>query len=55
MFVFLEYARQTHRNNVDVDTPESDYRVAVFIPFLDNFLEQLHNPVFGTSVHINEF
>ncbi|CAI6375957.1 unnamed protein product [Macrosiphum euphorbiae] len=35
--------RQTHRNNVDVDTPESYYRVAVFIPFLDNFIEQLHN------------
>uniref|UniRef100_A0A2H8TYH1 Zinc finger MYM-type protein 1 n=2 Tax=Melanaphis sacchari TaxID=742174 RepID=A0A2H8TYH1_9HEMI len=35
--------RQTHRTNVDVDTPESFYRVGVFIPFLDNFIEQLHN------------
>jgi len=35
--------RKTHRTNVDVDTPESFYRVGVIIPFLDNFIEQLHN------------
>lgn len=35
--------RQTHRSNVVINNPESYYRIGLFIPFLDNFIEQLDN------------
>jgi len=47
--------RQTHRTNVDVDTLESYYRVRVFVPFLDNFIEQLHNRFFEYQSILKSF
>jgi len=35
--------RQAHRSNVATNNPESYYRVTIFIPFLDNFINQLHD------------
>lgn len=43
LFVFPEYLVVKHTTNIDIDTPESYPRVGVFILFLDNFIEQLHN------------
>lgn len=36
-------SRQAHRSNIATNSPESYYRVTIFIPFLDNFIDQLHD------------
>jgi len=36
-------SRQAHRSNIATNNPESYYRVTIFIPFLDNFIGQLHD------------
>jgi hypothetical protein len=33
--------RQIHRCNVQVDSPEAYFKIAIFLPFLDNFVRQL--------------
>ena len=33
--------RQTHRNNISVQTPEVYWRRAVFVPFVDNLIAEL--------------
>lgn len=33
--------RQQNRSNVTTDSPEEYYRISTFIPFLDNFIQQL--------------
>jgi hypothetical protein len=35
--------RQAHRSNVAINNPESYYRVTIFILFLNNFIDQLHD------------
>jgi len=36
-------SKQSMRCNVATNCPENDYCVPIFIPFIDNFLEQLKN------------
>jgi len=36
--------RQTNRCNVPADSPEAYFRATIFIPFVDHFLLQLHEP-----------
>ena len=36
-------SRQTHRGNVQADSPEEYWRKTVFIPFVDGVLTQLHS------------
>lgn len=35
--------RQTMRINVDAKDPEEYYKISIFIPFLDNLIQQLHS------------
>lgn len=36
---------QRHRANYDQQSPEDYYRLSIFIPFLDNFITQLHDRI----------
>jgi hypothetical protein len=35
--------RQAHRSNVTINYPKSYYHVTICVPFLDNFIDQLHD------------
>jgi len=35
--------RQKHRCNIMMNTPEEYYRVSIFIPFIESFIEQLND------------
>jgi hypothetical protein len=42
--------RQAHRSNVAPNNPESYYHVTIFIPFLNNFIDQLHDRSYSTRI-----
>ena len=43
--------RQTMRSNVEADTPETYYRRSVFVPFVDNMVEQLASRFSQLTLH----
>ena len=43
--------RQTLRSHVEADTPEAYYRISVFVPFIDNMVEQLASCFSQLTVH----
>ena len=35
--------RQTHRSNIDASDPETYYRISIFVPFLDSFIQEIND------------
>lgn len=43
--------RQTNRCNIEVDNAETLYRISVFIPYLDKYINELENRFTITTLH----
>lgn len=47
--------RQTNRCNIGVDDPETYYRISIFIPYLDKFINELENRFTNHETTLSSF
>lgn len=46
---------RTNRLNISTKSPEDYFRILIFIPFLDNFCEQLNDRFFNHKLLLKQF